>query len=164
MLQSLDGNEIVDTLDRKVEQNEGLSRRNFIDRILLGWGMLVVLPILYGVIRYLLPVRKAKTGREKVVVGRVSDLAPNSAKIVRLDGKPVVIIKTRSGQVKAVSARCTHLGCTVEFNRELGGHLSCNCHGSRFDLNGKIIRGPASRPLPPYKVTLEDDRIALTEV
>jgi len=46
--------------------------------------------------------------------------------------------------------RCTHLGCALEVDRAVG-QIACPCHGSRFDLQGQVLRGPAAAPLeqPP---------------
>lgn len=148
----------------RAKKKQSIGRRDFLDRILAAWGALALLPFVYGTIRFLLPVRTSGATAERVIVGQVSDLALNSAKIIRLNDKPVVLIKTPTGQIKALSARCTHLGCTIKFREEGGGYLLCNCHGSRFDLNGKNLAGPAPRPLQPYKVSLEDDKIALIAV
>jgi len=49
----------------------------------------------------------------------------------------------------AISMKCTHLGCTVE---KPGDSFECPCHGSRFDENGKLMRGPATRDLPTLPV------------
>lgn len=49
----------------------------------------------------------------------------------------------------AISMKCTHLGCTVE---KPGDTFQCPCHGSRFDENGKLTRGPATRDLPILRV------------
>ena len=50
------------------------------------------------------------------------------------------------GELHAVSARCTHLGCTVRFN-DAERSWDCPCHGSRFDLTGKVLEGPAVHDL-----------------
>jgi len=49
----------------------------------------------------------------------------------------------------ALSLVCTHLGCTVEVTPKT---VSCPCHGSVFDRSGKVVRGPADRPLERYEV------------
>ncbi|MEK6233253.1 MAG: ubiquinol-cytochrome c reductase iron-sulfur subunit [Planctomycetales bacterium] len=55
----------------------------------------------------------------------------------------------------AVSAVCTHLGCVVSTPEE-GGYF-CPCHGSRFAADGKVVSGPAPRPLAHLKLTLSPD-------
>jgi Rieske Fe-S protein len=50
--------------------------------------------------------------------------------------------------------KCTHLGCTVE---KPGDSFECPCHGSRFDENGKLMRGPATRDLPALQVDENED-------
>jgi nitrite reductase/ring-hydroxylating ferredoxin subunit len=54
----------------------------------------------------------------------------------------------------AFSARCTHLGCTVQ--RTADGFL-CPCHGARFDPAGRPVSGPARTPLPWFRVWLSPD-------
>ncbi|RJQ76615.1 FAD-dependent oxidoreductase [Pseudonocardiaceae bacterium YIM PH 21723] len=56
------------------------------------------------------------------------------------------VYRDKSGMVHAVSLRCTHLGCLLRFN---GAERSwdCPCHGSRFDVDGTVLEGPATRPL-----------------
>jgi glycine/D-amino acid oxidase-like deaminating enzyme/nitrite reductase/ring-hydroxylating ferredoxin subunit len=56
------------------------------------------------------------------------------------------VYRDREGVVHAVSLRCTHLGCLLRFN---GAERSwdCSCHGSRFDVDGAVLEGPATRPL-----------------
>ena len=54
--------------------------------------------------------------------------------------------RDESGKVHAVSAVCTHMGCIVGWN-ETDRTWDCPCHGSRFDLDGSVIEGPAVRDL-----------------
>jgi Rieske Fe-S protein len=54
--------------------------------------------------------------------------------------------RDEDGALHAVSARCTHLGCLVAFNNAERS-WDCPCHGSRFDVDGAVLQGPAVRPL-----------------
>jgi len=64
-------------------------------------------------------------------------------------GQPIVITQPSAGTVAAVSALCTHQGCKVLLQKK---QLNCPCHGSQFDLTGKVLVGPANTPLPPVAV------------
>jgi cytochrome b6-f complex iron-sulfur subunit len=66
---------------------------------------------------------------------------------------PAVIIHDKDG-FQAVSLECTHLGCMVEA-RNFG--FECPCHGSRFDLDGVMLKGPAARNLRKLRVEKTDD-------
>jgi cytochrome b6-f complex iron-sulfur subunit len=68
-----------------------------------------------------------------------------------LPDRRIYVINTPEG-VGAISAVCTHLGCTVRHVE--GEGFSCPCHGSRFDVAGQVIDGPAPRPLAWYGVSL----------
>ena len=56
--------------------------------------------------------------------------------------------------IYAVSSTCTHLGCLV--NQEAESFV-CPCHGSQFDLSGRVLEGPASTPLDHFDVSLSND-------
>lgn len=66
---------------------------------------------------------------------------------------PAILLLTPNGFI-ALSLVCTHLGCTVEFKSE---ELSCPCHGSRFDLNGRVVHGPADQPLTRLRIEINSD-------
>lgn len=74
------------------------------------------------------------------------DIAPGTGAVLRGTGGPRAVYRAPDGTVSAVSARCTHLGCLVAFN-EAEVAWECPCHGSRFDVDGKVLQGPAVRPL-----------------
>ena len=81
-------------------------------------------------------------------VDTVDDIASGSGAVTRLNGERCAVYKDATGEVHAVSATCTHLGCIVHFN---AGETAweCPCHGSRFATDGSVIQGPATRPLEP---------------
>ena len=78
----------------------------------------------------------------------VDDLARGQAAILKIDGKNVAAFRDEQGQVHAVSAVCSHMGCIVGWN-ETDRTWDCPCHGSRFELSGEVIHGPAVKPLGP---------------
>ena len=139
-------------------------RRDILKLALGAWGALCALPVLGMVLQYVTPVEDRASARESVLVGQSGDFAEGSVKIVRFNRDPVLLIHTPTGQFKALSARCTHLGCVVQYQPTPEPHFGCNCHGSQFDMNGINISGPAPRPLPPYRVTLSGTSIYVSKV
>ncbi|MBW3589701.1 MAG: universal stress protein [Actinobacteria bacterium] len=81
----------------------------------------------------------------------ISDLRPGEGGVVLANGERVAAYKEDDGSLVAVSAKCTHMGCTVAWNGD-EKTWDCPCHGSRYDLQGKVIRGPASRDLAPLNL------------
>jgi cytochrome b6-f complex iron-sulfur subunit len=66
---------------------------------------------------------------------------------------PAILIRDEKG-FSAMSLTCTHLGCTVESEPD---GFACPCHGSRFDLDGQVKRGPASKALVSLRVEIGPD-------
>ena len=152
----------MDSLDKK---DDMVPRRRFLAVMTKFWALATVVPIVDVVVKFIIPVKSTEALRETIRAGSVSDIALNSAKIVRFNKDPVIVVRTLSGQFKAFSARCTHLGCVVQFKPDDGApHFVCNCHGSQFDINGKNIAGPAPRPLTPFKVSIDETSILVTKV
>ena len=143
---------------------EGKSRRDFLRAGLGIWGILSAVPVLGMLAQYLTPGAPAATSRETILAAKTDDIPQNAPKIVRFNKEPVIVLQTSTGQYKAFSARCTHLGCVVQYQTEGGPHFGCNCHGSEYDMNGKNIAGPAPRPLSPFRVSIESKAIYLTKV
>ena len=65
------------------------------------------------------------------------------------------LMSTKEG-FRALSAKCPHLGCTVNFDAVAQG-FKCPCHGSTFDVSGAWISGPAQRNLQPLPVKKQPD-------
>ncbi|WP_432138175.1 FAD-dependent oxidoreductase [Streptomyces sp. bgisy154] len=78
----------------------------------------------------------------------VDRIAPGDGAVVRVGGERRAVHRDDDGALHAVSARCTHLGCLVSFNRTERA-WECPCHGSRFAPDGHVLQGPAVQPLEP---------------
>jgi glycine/D-amino acid oxidase-like deaminating enzyme/nitrite reductase/ring-hydroxylating ferredoxin subunit len=76
----------------------------------------------------------------------VADIAPGQGAVVPVHGTRCAVYRDQDGTVHAVSARCSHLGCLVAFNAA-ETTWECPCHGSRFDVDGAVLQGPAVHPL-----------------
>jgi Rieske Fe-S protein len=70
---------------------------------------------------------------------------------MRIGGERCAVYRDSSANLHVVSATCTHLGCTVGFN-DAERTWDCPCHGSRFDPDGAVLHGPATKPLPPRPI------------
>jgi nucleotide-binding universal stress UspA family protein/nitrite reductase/ring-hydroxylating ferredoxin subunit len=77
-----------------------------------------------------------------------SQLEPGEGGIIERHGEAVAAYVDDAGELHTMSARCTHLGCVVEWNSG-DKTFDCPCHGSRFSCQGEVVAGPATRPLPP---------------
>lgn len=75
------------------------------------------------------------------------ELAPGQGAILRTGRRHRAVYRDRQGELHEVSARCTHLGCLVRFNAAETS-WDCPCHGSRFDVDGEVLEGPAVKALP----------------
>lgn len=73
-------------------------------------------------------------------------LPPGEGAVVRAGGGRLAVYRDEEGALHAVSPRCTHLGCLVDFNAAERA-WECPCHGSRFGTDGRVLEGPATKPL-----------------
>jgi cytochrome b6-f complex iron-sulfur subunit len=89
----------------------------------------------------------------EVQAGTVSELAVGS--LVVVGSEPVCIGRDTAG-VYAMTLTCTHAGCDIGQQGTVSPQrLFCGCHGSEFDANGNVIRGPATQPLDHFAVSVD---------
>ena len=140
-------------------------RRDVLKWLLGTWSIAVAAPGLKSLLEYVTPRKPQSTQTLIQRIASTADLEPNTAKVFKVNKDPVIVVHTATGQFKAFNARCTHLGCVVQFSPdETPPHFICNCHGSEFDINGKNIAGPASRPLTPYRVIVRESNILVAKI
>lgn len=82
-------------------------------------------------------------------------LSPGQGAVVREHGDHVAVSRDADGVVRAVSARCTHLRCLVSWNAEAVS-WDCECHGSRFAPDGRVLHGPATELLEDRAVPADN--------
>ena len=134
------------------------SKRDFLKGLLGGSVIAWVAAVLYPLVAYLKPPKQPEVEVSSVTVGPLENLKKGSGTIVRFGNKPVIVVRLDSGEVRAFSATCTHLDCTVQYRHDLG-IIWCACHNGQYDLTGRNIGGPPPRPLDPYRVIIQGDQV-----
>lgn len=135
-----------------------LARRRFVE-LILGTGLIAsALSFLYPILKYLIPPKLPDYANEAELAARVSEIKPNQGKIFRFGSKPGLLIESAAGEYSAMSAVCTHLGCTVQYRSDLS-QVWCPCHNGMYDIHGRNISGPPPRPLEALDVQVRGDEI-----
>ena len=80
--------------------------------------------------------------------------------IVSSSAGTFLVVRTGTTTASAFTATCTHQQCTVTGFTE--GVFQCPCHGSRYDTNGAVVRGPATQNLRRFNATVNGDVISIT--
>ncbi len=75
------------------------------------------------------------------------------------DGGSAGVLLHVDGQLRAFSAKCTHAGCIVAWQKT---QFHCPCHNSNFDANGKVLSGPAKTSLAKWEVSAQGDDAIVT--
>jgi Rieske Fe-S protein len=103
------------------------------------------------------PVKAVEKPDHSLLIPGAGKLAPGTAlAFILASGTPGIVYATKDGKLKAISALCTHQGCTVRW-QSVDQPLICPCHGSKFALTGKVEHGPATEPLPTYAARKQGD-------
>ena len=82
------------------------------------------------------------------------------SKTLEINGARILIVRDAEDSVRAFQSHCTHKQVAVKYD-ERKKLVRCPAHGSRFDLEGNVLRGPAKSALPTFKARLFSDRIVL---
>jgi cytochrome b6-f complex iron-sulfur subunit len=128
------------------------SRRQFFAK--LGMGSLIVAGAGSGLFAYEYFSPNVLFEASPIVKAGKPDQFPLNTPV--LDPQSGIYVINSDKGFYALGAVCTHLGCLTAWKPELG-LIACPCHGSRFNLDGIKVAGPAPQPLPWLKVWLADD-------
>jgi len=147
-----------------------VSRRNWLLHSLQVCFAVTFGAVFYPVARFLRPRPATVSGAMEVTAPFHVNQLPNApGNPFNFGGKPCLVVLTpdaakrlaqgkplRSDDVRAFSALCTHVDCTVQYRSDRGD-IFCNCHNGVYDLNGQNVSGPPPRPLEAYKVALRGE-------
>ncbi len=143
----------MDKETKKDEEQKGLfTRRYFLEMIGAGALGIAALGAAVRTVQFLSPNTLLEPSL-KFKAGRVEIFPPESVTLNK--EQKVYIVRAKEGYFYSVSAVCTHLGCITNWKSEQG-IIACPCHGSKFTKEGKVIEGPAPRPLPRFSMSLDD--------
>ena len=148
--------------DRTDDGADGMPRARFLN-LLLGTGAGgLAAAVIYPVGTYIVPPDAPESAANAVVLTvRPEDVAPNTGRIFKFGSKPGILVRTPGGELRAFSAVCTHLECTVQYREDLQ-HIWCACHNGHFDLMGRAIAGPPPSPLEEYTVNVRENEIVVS--
>lgn len=148
----------------------GQDRRTFFGRVTGLAAGLISLGLGVPILSYLIAPALKKREQKWVEIGRIEDVPANKPvqleyhQIVQ-DGwyrttirKNVWVVKREDQTVTCWSGMCTHLGCGFDWN-DSKQIFQCPCHGSQFDITGKVVGGPAPRPLDELPSKVENGEL-----
>ena len=160
----------------QVVEPQGATRRAFHLAVVYILGALIGIAMAVPTILYLLVPPKPRRQTSFIDAGDVSQLTPGvpvemSFDESRLDGWKLstakktawVVKEPGTNRVVAFGPQCTHLGCAYHWEMEQGKFM-CPCHGSYFSIEGKVLDGPAPRPLDRYVTKIENNRLQIGEL
>lgn len=150
-------------------------RRGFFLTIVYGlWAAMATALSIPAAIYLLLP-PKLRRDTEWTDAGDVTKMVPESpVEMVfrrnRTDGWRILsekstawAVKLSSGEIIALAPQCTHLGCAYHWDEPKKQFL-CPCHTSVFSIDGKVISGPAPRPLDRFNAKVENNKLMLGDI
>jgi cytochrome b6-f complex iron-sulfur subunit len=138
------------------------TKRDFLKLTLSGGLSALFGAILYPIFSYLRPPKQAEVEVSSVKVGKLNEVEKESGRIIKFGNKPVILIRTADDDLKAFSATCTHLDCTIQYRKDFG-MIWCACHNGKYDLNGRNVSGPPPRPLDEYRVVVQGEEVFVSK-
>lgn len=150
-----------------------MSRREFVSIVTASVGTVIGATIGIPAIGYLVsPALQITTAESWITVGPLANYPAGvptlfnfnrttiNGWVQTVNSYGVYIVKHEDGSVLALSNKCTHLGCRVNWKPEENAYI-CPCHNAYFDINGAIVKGPQPRPLDKYETKIENDVLSI---
>jgi menaquinol-cytochrome c reductase iron-sulfur subunit len=154
---------------------DSLPRRKFYAAAVFVLNGLMGIALAIPAIAYLLVPSRKRQQDQWVEAGDVGTLAPNSPvemsfRKSRVDGWRTIsekatawVVKKPDGELVAFGPQCTHLGCAYHWE-EKQNQFVCPCHTTLFSIDGKVISGPAPRPLDRYAIKMDGTKLKVGDL
>jgi cytochrome b6-f complex iron-sulfur subunit len=141
-----------------------MNRREFINLVGIA-GIATSLPIAIAACSSDNTTTTSNGPKDWQKIGTVTDLDKTGQLLNEKSpvGKVLVIGTSKAKNLVAVNPTCTHAGCKVDWKAAENGFL-CPCHKSAFAADGKVLQGPAAKPLATYAVKIEGDEVLVKPV
>jgi cytochrome b6-f complex iron-sulfur subunit len=128
-------------------------------------GVAYTAALAYPIYRYLASPQEMAmeaTAINEVTLKDAQKLAPGSKLLFKFGSAPGLLIHHEDGRWIAMTAVCTHLGCTVDYEPQLD-RIHCACHGGVYNAyTGANVSGPPPHPLKLFKVTVNDTGVEVS--
>jgi cytochrome b6-f complex iron-sulfur subunit len=153
----------------------GMGRRQFMNLLTFGSITGVALGALYPVVKYFIPpsvggggsgvTAKDALGNDVIVSDFLASQKTGDRVLAQgLKGDPTYLVVENDSSLASygLNAICTHLGCVVPWNANENKFI-CPCHGSQYNSEGKVVRGPAPLSLALVHADVIEDKVLVTE-
>jgi cytochrome b6-f complex iron-sulfur subunit len=134
------------------------NRREFLQKTLAVLGLTTLASFLYPLFKYFSP-PAGEAGARQLVLGK-TEIPVGEAKEIVFNNTPAIVINRPDKGYVVLSRVCTHLGCLVDYQKDMKRFL-CPCHGGTYDLSGSVISGPPPKPLQQFPFKVEGDSLII---
>jgi len=155
-----------DVISEKIveESGEQTTRRAFLAAAGAA-GVLYTAALAYPIYRYLASPEEmalSETAVTEVTLKDAQKLPLGSVLMYKFGSRPAMLIHHENGKWVSMTAVCTHLGCTVQYEPQ-ADRIHCACHGGVYNAyTGANVSGPPPKPLTTYKVAVSDTGVQVS--
>ena len=135
-----------------------MERRQLLKTSLAFLGTTTLISFVYPASKFLVPPKRS--AQDTPLSINKDEIPTGTAKEFIFNETPLVVINRRGSGFIALSRVCTHLGCLVGYDK-FNNKLVCPCHAGEFDLEGRVLSGPATKPLLRYPLKITADQITI---
>ena len=135
-----------------------MERRQLLKTSLAFLGTTTLISFVYPASKFL--VRPKSSLPDAPLTVNKDEIPTGTAKELVFNETPLIVINRRGSGFIALSRVCTHLGCLVGYDK-FNNKLVCPCHAGEFDLEGRVLSGPATKSLQRYSLKITTDQITI---